>query len=145
MHPGLQRIVASWPILVALISGASGSYAWIQSQVDKRIEGAVQSHNKENLTAAHPSHQVRFQALEDYWKSHQKEHDHVFDHITKSEQELYELYWFAVGDKAALSERDPHKRALAAKQAREYFRAYIRDGEGLREAYRHALEIYLVR
>ena len=145
MRTGLQKLIASWPILVALISGASGSYAWVQSQIDKRISAAIQIHDRETLTAAHPSHQIRFQVLEDYWKSHQKEHDKMCDRVTKSEQEHYELYWFAVGDKAALTERDPRKRAASAESAREHFRTYIRDGEGLREAYRHALEAYLVR
>lgn len=145
MRTRLQRLIASWPILIALLSGASGTYAWVKSQVDSHIQEAIRAHDKEILTAAHPSHQIRFKILEDYWKSHQNEHAQIYGRLSQTEKELYELYWFAVGDKAALSEPDWRKRASTAESARERFRIYIKDGESLREAYRHALETYITR
>jgi hypothetical protein len=141
----LQKILSLWPILVALASGASATYAWVSSRVDNRIEAEIKAHDRELHDASHPAIQTRLEALEDYWKAHTSETNRIHGRINKAEKELYELYWFLVGDKAAAAERNPDHRAQAARQARERFRVYVRDGEGLKDAYRHALESSIPR
>lgn len=140
-----QKILAWWPVLVALVSGASAMYAWASSQAEKRVQEALRDHDKEMVTAAHPAIQTRLEALESYWKAHTAETNRLHARISKAEEELQELYRFAVGDKAAELERDPNRRAQAAAAARERFRQYIKDGEGLKDAYRHALESSIPR
>ena len=140
-----QKLLTFWPVLVALVSGASASYVWVSSQVESKIQQAVREHDKEMLTASHPAMQTRLEALENYWKAHRKETNRIHGRILKAEEELEELYHFAVGDKAADLEQNPLKRAEAAAQARERFRQYVRDGKGLKDAYRHALESCIPR
>ena len=136
----LQKIIALWPILAALASGAAGAYAWSTTQVQKRISRAINAHDREFEKDAHPSIQVRLKTLEDYWTAHTKEHDRIYQRLDAAEKQLYELYWLQVGIRASELERDRRKRAQAADRARERFRQYVRDGEGLKDAYRHALE-----
>jgi len=141
----LQKLVSLWPIFVSLLSGVAISYTWVSSQVERRISTALQAHDRELYDAAHPTIQTRLEALEDYWKAHVDETNRIHGRVSKGEKEVYELYWFAVGDKAASTESNPDHRAQAARQARERFRIYVRDGEGLKDAYRHALESSLPR
>jgi len=141
----LQKLLALWPILVTLVSSSAATYAWVSSQVNTRIRSAVQAHDRELLDASHPAIQTRLEALEGYWKAHTTETNRIHGRVNKAEKELYELYWFLVGDKAAAAEHNPDHRAQAARQARERFRIYVRDGEGLKDAYRHALESSIPR
>ena len=145
MRTTWQKLLAWWPVLVALISGASASYVWVSSQVEERIHQTIREHDREMITAAHPSIQTRLEALENYWKAHTAETNRIHARTDKAEKQLYEVFWFMVGDKAAELERDPLLRAQAATEARERFRQYVKDGEGLKDAYRHALESSIPR
>lgn len=143
--PRLQRLLAWWPVFTALaggiVSGAAGTYAWISNRVETRISSALEAHNRDFETAAHPPVQVRLQALEDYWKANREERNRIFERMTLAEKQLYELYWFAVGERAADLETDRYRRADACRRAQEHFRQLVRDGESLKDAYRHALEL----
>ena len=140
-----QRALAWWPVVVALASGASASYVWVSSRAEERVQEAVRAHDREVYDAAHPAIQTRLKALEDYWTAHLDEHNRIYKRLSKAEAELVEMYRFQVGDKAADLEPDPNRRAQAAAAARERFRQYVKDGEGLKDAYRHALESSIPR
>lgn len=140
MRSRLQKLATLWPILVALISGASGAYAWTTTQLDKKIQAAVAAHDRELETASHPSHLTRIKAQEDHWVGHVAEHNRIYSRLDKLEKSLKELYLFKVGDKAADTEKDRRKRAQAAWMAKERFRRYIKEGESLPDAYRRTLE-----
>lgn len=138
----LQKILSLWPVITALvggtISGTAGTYAWFE----KRISAVLEAHNRDFEDAAHPPIQVRLKALEDYWQANRDERNRIFQRLTKAEEQLYELYWFAVGERAADLETDRRKRAWAARRAQDHFRQLVReDGESLKDAYRHALEL----
>lgn len=141
----MQKILALWPILVTLVSSVGATYAWVSSRIEDRIGSAIKAHDRELHDASHPAMQTRLEALEDYWKAHTSETNRIHGRVNKTEKEVYELYWFAVGDKAAAAEHNPDLRATTARQARERFRVYVRDGEGLKDAYRHALETPIPR
>ena len=145
MRTTWQKLLVWWPVLVALASGASASYVWVSSQIKERIHQAIREDDREMVTASHPAMQTRLKALEDYWQAHISETNRIHARVNKAEGQLQELYWFAVGDKAAELERDPLKRAQTAAEARERFRQYVKDGEGLKDAYRHALESNIPR
>ncbi len=136
----IRQAVALWPVLVALLTGAAGTWGWLQSQMDDRIAAAVQAHDRDLKQAAHPSLQTRIETLEDWGSARLKDQNALNIRTGVLEAELRELYWFQVGDKAAeLEPRRTHKARTAAA-ARERFRRYTRDGEGLKDAFRHALE-----
>jgi hypothetical protein len=141
----LQQFLSLWPVLTALVggtvSGAVGAYAWVETRLENRISRALEAHNRDFETAAHPPIQTRLEALEDYWKANRTERERIFQRLSAAETQLYELYWFAVGEKAADLEPDRRKKALAATRARECFRKLVRDGEHLKDAYRHTLEL----
>jgi hypothetical protein len=141
----LQKFLALWPVITALIggiaSGTVGTYAWVSTQLEKRITRALDAHNRDFDTAAHPPIQVRLKALEDYWQANRQERDRIFQRMTRAEKQLYELYWFSVCRRAADLETDRRKRALACREAQERFRQFVEAGEGLKDAYRHALEL----
>lgn len=140
MRSRLQKLVSLWPILVALVSGAAGAYAWSTAQLETKIKAAINIHDREIDTAAHPSHLTRLKAQEDHWQAHVEEHTRIYARLQKLEKSLYEVYLFEVGNKAADVEKNRRQRAQTAWQARERFRQYVREGENLQDAYRHALE-----
>ena len=137
----LKRILEVWPILAALAgglsAGAASTYAWVSS----RIHVSIEAHDRERDHEAHPAMQTRLKALEDYAQARTEETTRMWQRLSAAEKDLYELYWFAVGARAADTEDDPRKRALACRRAQEHFRKLVQDGEGLKDAYRHALEL----
>ncbi len=129
-----------WPILVALLTGAAGTWGWVQSQMNTRIAVAVEAHDRELKGAAHPSLQTRIKTLEEWGHARLKDQHSATIRIGVLEAELKELYWYHVGDKAAeLEPRRTHRNA-AATAARQRFLHLVRDGEGLKDAFRYALE-----
>ena len=83
--------------------------------------------------------QKRLTALETLLKAHSEKLEGIDSRVEVSEESLKELYWWLVGDKAAQLEHDRRRRAQAARDARERFLRYVREGESFEEAYRHAL------
>ena len=129
-----------WPVLVALLTGAAGTWGWVQSQMDSRIGTAIEAHDRELKGSAHPSIQTRLTTLEEWGDARLKDQASSRIRIGLLEAELKELYWYHVGDKAAeLEPRRTHRNA-AATAARERFLRLVRDGEGLKDAFRYALE-----
>jgi hypothetical protein len=141
----LQRFLALWPVLTAivggLVSGSAATYAWVDTRLEKRIASSLDAHNRDFDQAAHPPIQIRLKALEDYWVANRAERERIFQRISQAEKQLYELYWFAVGERAADLEHNHRHRAQACRRAQEHFRQLVRDGESLKDAYRHALEL----
>lgn len=136
----LQKLLALWPVLVALIGGVSGTYTWIKTQHVLRMDAGIEDHDRELTKAAHPTLQVRLKAIENHWTDHALDSAKIAARITKLEDDLKELYWYEVGIRAAELEPNRQLRALAAREARDRFRRYVREGETLRAAYRHTLE-----
>jgi hypothetical protein len=132
--------MALWPILTSLAVGAGATWGWLEGALDTRIQAAVQAHDRELYQAAHPAIQTRLEAVERWSEGHLKDHATLRTRVGVTEAQLYELYWFYVGDKALEIEPDRRRRAAAANAARERFRRYVKDGEDLVNAFRHALE-----
>lgn len=143
--PLLRRILAIWPVLAGLAGGAVATFAWIEGFFDARIRAILIEHEAD--AAAHPDLRRSLAELQTWKAAHEPEHRQlaialaeVRPRLSQSESDLFELYWFAVGDKAAEATSNHALRALAARETRERFRIFVRDGEGLKDAYRHALE-----
>jgi hypothetical protein len=134
--------VSLWKPLVALVVGVVTTWGYLEAQLDARIDMAVRAHDAALSTDPKPPHpevQKRLKALENLLKAHASHLDGVDVRVEVTEDSLRELYWWLVGDKAAQLERDRRRRSQAARDARERFLRYVREGESLEEAYRHAL------
>jgi len=141
----LQKFLSLWPVITALlggmVSGTASTYAWVSARIETAISSRLEAHNRDFETAAHPPIQVRLKALEDYWVANRSERNRIFGRLDLAEKQLYELYWFAVGERAADLENNHRLRAVSCRRAQEHFRQLVRDGESLKDAYRHALEL----
>ena len=136
----LQRLLALWPVLVALAGGASVTYTWVKTQHSSHLGSVIAAHDRELEKDAHPTLQIRLKALEDHWNAHTRDYDDRLTKLELMEQDLKEMYWFKVGDKAAELEPDRRLRAQAARDARERFERYVNSGKCLKDSYRRALE-----
>lgn len=137
----LQRLLTFWPVLVALVGGATATYTWMRTQHQTRVERTVQAHDRELDGASHPTIQVRLKAIEDHWTAHNLADEKRLKKFEQMEQDLKEMYWFAVGDKAAELEPDRSLRAQAARDARERFERYVNSGKCLKDSYTRTLEM----
>lgn len=127
---------------MALVLGVVTTWGYLETKLDQRIDEAVKTHNTRQGSDPNPPHpevQNRLKALESLLRAHASHLDGVDKRVEVSEESLRELYWWLVGDKAAQLENDRHKRAQTARDARERFLRYVREGERLEDAYRHAL------
>jgi hypothetical protein len=112
----------------------------MRTQHQTRVERTIQAHDRELDGASHPTLQVRLKALEDHWAAHNLADEKTRLNAARFEQDLKELYWFRVGEKAAELEPDWRRRAQAARDARERFERYVNSGKCLKDAYTRTLE-----
>lgn len=128
-----KRLLAAWPVLAALVSGAAGTYGWLEGRLnstitettDPRIEAAVGAHES---------------AVEEWKRPHEKAFGALTKRVQACEENLYEVYWFYVGDKAAEAEPNRRMRSMAATAARDRFDSYVQQGHSLEDAFRKTLE-----
>ncbi len=131
----LRRFRKAWPIVVALVTGSVTTYGWLTSQLNAHITSVTDP----RISAAVSSYDVTVKA----WKEPQLQALTVLEHrLNRCDADLYELYWYYVGDKAAELELDPRRRAEEANEARDRFERYVKDSDGkisYEEAFRRSL------
>lgn len=135
-----KRALAVWPAIASLVAGALGTWGWLENKVQSRIDAAVQAHDDGGSTShPHPLLDGRIVTLEAREAQHLKDFAELRTECSRTRTELQEAYWWMVGDKAAELERDPRKRAAAARDARDQFLKYVSEGQSLDKAYQYAL------
>jgi len=138
----LVGLAKTWgPALVSVATAALSAYGFVQAELQRRIDAGIEQHSEDRSGTAHPPLRKRIDAALERCEALERRADPAEEKIEAMYKDLYEMYWFRVGEKAVELEPNRNMKAHVRARVQAAFVQLVKDGEPLKDAYRRALSV----
>jgi hypothetical protein len=133
----LRRLIDAWPVIAGIAAGAAATYGWMEGQLTEHITDVATPIAQQSTDA----HRTEMAAHIEDFRVHKQSFVELTTNMDECNQDLAELYWYYVGDKASDLEPRRTRKADTAARARDRFERYVREGDTLKEAFQKTLRV----